>query len=184
AMEGQGFDFSLNTRNLTGRFSWVTDMFLSHTADKITKDEHKPTNLGSYFTGLGTFAVVGKPFHSIFSYPFAGLSNQGLAQGWLKGEISTEYSQILNETTVGELQYHGPASPTYFGALRNTFSYANFSLSFNVMFKAGYFFRRQGVSYSTLYSVSSPSAMINAIFNADYVKRWQAPGDERVTQVP
>ena len=50
------------------------------------------------------------------------------------------------------------------------------SLTLNLSYKFGFYFRKQSINYSTLFS--------SRISNSDYEKRWQNPGDELKTIVP
>src|SRR5690606_29208196 len=61
--------------------------------------------------------------------------------------------------------------------VRNTFTWKGLQLSANVMWKAGYVFKRGSISPYSEYLGSSG-------YHTDYFKRWKAPGDERVTDVP
>ena len=71
---------------------------------------------------------------------------------------------------------HGPALPTYFGNVLNTFSWRNISLSANITYRLGYYFRRNTIAYNTLFASGAG--------HSDYVQRWQQPGDEKYTNVP
>ena len=66
--------------------------------------------------------------------------------------------------------------PRYFGSIRNTVSWRNFSGSFNISWKAGYHFMRSSINYNSLYDLNR--------MNIDYVDRWKQPGDEHRTNVP
>jgi hypothetical protein len=70
----------------------------------------------------------------------------------------------------------GSAQPTLFGSFMNTFSYKNLSVSINIIYKAGYVFKRSSINYSQLFN--------NWNGNVDFVNRWQQPGDEKKTSVP
>jgi hypothetical protein len=72
--------------------------------------------------------------------------------------------------------YNGPAQPTSFGALRNTFSWKGWSLSFNISYKFGYYMRENGLKYYNLANYWNGSD--------EYHRRWQQSGDERKTHVP
>ncbi|MNE54401.1 hypothetical protein D3C80_1491760 [compost metagenome] len=112
----------------------------------------------------------------MYSYRFAGLdSNSGDPLGYLAGEKSSDYAKLLS-VSPDELVYNGPARPTYFGALRNSFNYKNFSLSFNISYKFGYYFRRNSISYTQLAQTWSG--------HKDYERRWKQAGDELITSVP
>jgi hypothetical protein len=49
-------------------------------------------------------------------------------------------------------------------------------LSFNVTYKLGYYFRKNTIVYTDLFS--------SWVGNGDFEKRWQKPGDEKNTSVP
>jgi hypothetical protein len=108
----------------------------------------------------------------------AGLDPEtGDPLGYLSKEISKDYNSIINSVTSADsLVYSGPATPRFYGSLGNTFSWKGFSLSANIIFKLGYYFRKPSISYSTLFS--------NGNGNPDFSKRWQQPGDEKTTNVP
>lgn len=103
-----------------------------------------------------------------------------MPQGYLDGEISTDYTTITSTLDPDQIKYHGSGSPKYFGSLINTFNYRNFELSFNIIYKFGYYFRRQDVFGGSNYG----SSLTPLYKLADYEKRWQEPGDELTTNIP
>jgi len=180
-MEGQGFDLVLNSWNLRGKFSWKTSLLLNRATDRVTA--YNATINGSQFlaadglNGKSIVPVLGKPVYSVFSLPFAGLDPQnGDPMGYLNGELSKDYAAI-NLSNEDNLLYHGPARPTVFGGLSNTFSYRDFSLFVNIGFKLGYYFRNNSIDYYQLFGN-------NFRAHRDYLDRWKKPGDEQVTHVP
>ncbi|MCF3109619.1 SusC/RagA family TonB-linked outer membrane protein [Niabella sp. CC-SYL272] len=175
----KGIDLTINTTNFKSRsFSWTSNFLFSRVMDKVTKYDMTESAL-SYINGIRSSIIqplVGKPLFSVYSYAWAGLSHEnGDPQGYLNGKISTDWAAILNSTTVSNMVYNGPARPTVFGALRNTLAFKSLSLSFNMLYKFGYYFRRPALSYSGLYEGGG---------NRDYYDRWQQPGDERNTNIP
>ena len=72
--------------------------------------------------------------------------------------------------------YNGPARPPYFGAFRNTLSYRGFSLSANISYRLGYFYRKKSITYTGVLNGRGGLG--------DFAKRWQKPGDELITNVP
>ena len=176
-IKGKGIDLQLSSRNIDKRFKWYTDLTLSH-ATSVVADYLAPEATGSAYLSTDAISPVkGKPVYGIYSYRWAGLNPQtGAPQGYLNGKVSEDYSSILSTTPLDSLVYNGPAQPTLFGALRNTFSWKGFSLSVNISYQAGYYFRTRSVVYSDLYSSWTGSG--------DYAKRWQQPGDEAHTHVP
>jgi hypothetical protein len=90
--------------------------------------------------------------------------------------IGKEYTAYINSLGLDDLIYHGPQSAPMFGSLRNSFSYAQISLSFNLTFKLDYYFRRNSINYYNLF--------YNGAGHHDYEKRWQQPGDDVISQIP
>lgn len=178
----KGFDLNLVTRNLKGKFDWTTVWLLSALDEKVTDFEIEPAisnllNFGEAGLGGTYFPNVGKPLFGIYSYPWAGLNPQtGNPIGIVDGEPSEDYIAIVNGASVESVTYHGPARPSLFGSVRNTISYKGFSLSANISFRSGYYFRRPSIQYNTLLQGRGG--------HADYAKRWQQPGDELETDVP
>lgn len=179
-MEGLGFDAELHSKNIsTGHFRWGTDFYLSQNKSKTIKYYTTNNNLSKLLSG-GTeiTPVVGLPLYSISAYRWGGLDGAGNPQGYLNGVLSTNYSSIAAEgrLTANNLKYIGPANPVYFGSLINSFGYKNFTLSFNLSFKLGYYMKKTSIGYFGLAN--------SGFTNSDYSLRWQKPGDEQFTNVP
>ncbi len=183
-----GIDLTLNTRNTVGTVQWQTNFLFSYLKDKITFLDNKYT-AANLVTAVGQlnarippttlFASVGRSLFGVYSYQWGGLdATNGNPQGYLNGNISTDYLAILNAATPDNLIYHGSARPTIFGAIRNSISYKKLTFSANITYKFGYYFRKNTTSgdYSNLFSLANS--------NSDFAKRWQKPGDERTTNVP
>lgn len=174
-----GVDVTLRGKVLDNRFKWISTLLFSQIADKVVAYEKKPTAATVIIKDPASLLfVVDKPIRGLLSYRWAGLDPQtGDPQGYLNGHVSKDYSGIINNFHPDSLVNHGSASPTIYGSLRNDFSYRRFSLSFNLIFKMGYYFRRPSIS------LNYQQVLLNRA-NADYAKRWQRPGDELVTDVP
>jgi TonB-linked outer membrane protein, SusC/RagA family len=179
----KGFDLSLETVNLKGEhWTWSSVLLVSQVKEEVVQYEDEvPINSLLDFgdTGLGGnyFPIVGRPLFGIYSLPWAGLNpDNGNPIGVLDGEPSEDYRQIITGATLESLIYHGPARPTHFGSFRNTFTYKGFSLSANVSYRFGYYFRRQSVQFDAI--------LLGRGGHSDFALRWQNPGDELITAVP
>lgn len=176
-----GADLILRTEILrnTG-FGWTSNLLASHVYEKVTGYETQavPIQVLTFGGGTGLPAPVqGRPLIAIYSYKSAGLDpDTGMPRGYLNGEPSTNYPSILGTTRIDDLIYHGPSRPVHFGAWRNDFSYRSFSLSVNISYRLGYYFRRESVNYGEL--------LAGRISHSDYGLRWQNPGDEHSTVIP
>jgi hypothetical protein len=78
-----------------------------------------------------------------------------------------------------DLVYSGDPNPRIVGSFRNTIGWKNFALSFNILYKLGYYSRRNSIDYSSQVLVDFAT-----VVHSDYGKRWQKPGDEIFTNVP
>ncbi|MCX3265629.1 SusC/RagA family TonB-linked outer membrane protein [Pedobacter agri] len=180
-MKGSGFEADLHSINLiAGSFTWTTDLFFNYNQSKTVK-YYSPGNSGLFtlIGGSNTITpVVGLPLYAVAAYRWAGLDNSGNPMGYLNGQPSIDYNAIVREanTTGTNLTFIGSAVPLYYGSFINTFRLKQFSLSVNFSYKAGYYARREGISYASL--------VLNGRGNGDYQARWQKPGDEQSTNVP
>lgn len=176
-MKGTGWDMIVKTKNINRKFKWFTSLHLSYNVSKTTHYYITPGFRYPVSTGRSISAIAGKSIYSISSYRWGGLDASGNPQGYLNKSLSKDYLGIANSLiSPDSLVYSGPSVPKYFGSIRNTFSFQGFSVSVNVTYKLGYFFRKSTISYDQLVNFG--------IGHADYGKRWQEPGDESITTVP
>jgi hypothetical protein len=177
SMKGRGVDVQLTSHNIDGTFKWSTDLLFSYTSGTVTKYLLPVSGGNAYLNPSVVNPVEGRPLFSLYSFAWAGLDPQtGAPRGYKDGKISDDYGGIYSNTPLDSMIFSGPSQPPYFGALRNTFSWKNISLSVNISYKLGYYFRRSSVNYSSLFSSWTGSG--------DYGQRWQRPGDELKTDVP
>lgn len=173
----RGFDLLLNTVNIQKSWSWSTQLLLSGLKDEVTYFEGSRSASQFLASQSNMVPQEGRPLYSVYSYPWAGLDpDNGNPLGFLDGEVSDQYSQIISSTTPESLQFHGSARPTVFGSIRNSFDWKGWNLSFNLSYRLGYYFRRFSVDYAALSR--------GEISHSDYTDRWLEPGDELHTQIP
>ncbi|MBA4260153.1 MAG: SusC/RagA family TonB-linked outer membrane protein [Chitinophaga sp.] len=175
----KGIEAQINAKVLTSKLKWNINFIINTLHDQVVTFDNKflPTQLVTAGGG-NLVAQVGKPLFSVWSYRFAGIDqSNGDPIGILNGEPSKNYTAILANTNPDSLQFHGSARPTFYGAIRQDFSYKNFSLSLNMTYKAGYFFRTNsiGLNYTDL---------ITNRHHVDFPNRWQKPGDEKISNIP
>lgn len=189
-LHGRGLDFTINSLNLqSGQFRWNSNLLFSYNRIKVASIYSPiPPNAGSVINTVG-IRPSGYDLAGIFAFKWAGLDpNTGDPRSYLNGQIVSISNTSAGDITanamsvapVNTLHYFGSGTPVYFGSLRNTFSYGSFSLSANIQYKLGYWFRRppsDEVFYSFLVSN-------NTVQGAEYANRWQKPGDEKFTNVP
>jgi len=183
AMRGHGLDLALNSINTINRFKWSTSLVLSLNKNKTTA-YYRSVNqgLGNFLgNGNGITPIVGRPLNAIAAYRWAGLNEQGQPQGYLNGEVSTEYLKIRNASLQSasdseSIVFIGSSKPQLFGNFTNTFAWKTFSMSFNMSFKADYYFQKPSTSYYSLFE--------QGVAYPDFENRWMKPGDEKQTSMP
>ncbi|HLD52422.1 MAG TPA: SusC/RagA family TonB-linked outer membrane protein [Sediminibacterium sp.] len=175
----RGIELQVTAKILTKKLKWNTTIIANTLRDKVLAFEQK--YLPTVFikaSGANLIAAVGKPLFGIWSYPFAGIDpTNGDPMGFLNGTTSKNYASILGNVNPDSLLFHGSGRPTFYGSIRQDLSYKNFSFSFNISYKTGYYFRVTSTSlnYSDVVSFSQ---------NVDFINRWQKPGDEIKSNVP
>ncbi|OJW45685.1 MAG: hypothetical protein BGO56_00465 [Sphingobacteriales bacterium 48-107] len=177
-MYGKGMEIEVTGKLGNNVLRYTPTLLLSFIANKIS-DDYLATNLraSSYISGNGLTRIPGKSPYSVISYPWVGLNgDNGNPVGRLNGQNTENYSEIINQTTVDDAFYHGSSIPTVFGTFRNGLTWKNFSLSVQLLYKGGYYFRRPTIRYGLLYD--------NWLGHSDFSLRWQKPGDENSTSVP
>lgn len=177
-MRDHGVDLTLRTDNSFGAVRWNSVLLFSYVLDKVTKYEEKLGSVQNYLSQTTINPLTGKPLYSVYALRWGGLTaDSGNPQGVLKGKPTDSYSAVLGSTDLSNLVYKGPVNPPVFGSWRNTFYWKQWGLSFNIIYKLGYVFQRNSIFYGSVFSGSSPGYL-------DYEKRWQKPGDEKITNVP
>ena len=175
--KGKGIDLQINSRNLTGALAWNTTLLFSYNRNKVEDYYNDLSTASAYVsTGLTLNPVVGRDVYALYSYKWAGLDPKtGDPQGYVNGVVSKDYATIINGS-LSDLVYDGSAIPVYYGAVRNTFTWRGISLSANITYRLGYYFRKTSINYTNLFD--------GWVGNSDYSLRWQKPGDEKTTNVP
>jgi len=177
-MVDHGIDLTLRINHSFGPFQWNNVFLFSLVRDKVTAYQAKLSSISPYLNEGGLNPVPGNPVYSIYGLRWQGLDPQtGDPQGWLNGHVSKDYGAMLSSQDLKDLVYKGPVNPPIFGSWRNTFNWRQWGLSFNIIYKFGYVFRRTSLNYAILFGG-------NGYGNADYRLRWQVPGDEQHTNVP
>lgn len=177
SMKGRGVDLTLNIQPKMKAVQWSGKLFFSYNTDRITNYFAEPNTRFSANDGVMISPLVGKPAYSILTFRWGGLNASGEPQGYLNKQLSTDYNAIYNAATSPDsLVYSGQATPKFFGAIGNSLSYKGFTVSFNITYQLGYYFRKSLLTYSALVGTGKGQP--------DYERRWQLPGDEKKTNVP
>lgn len=178
-METKGVDANLRFLPLSGKVRWESNLLLSFNKHVVTQhfQEWHPYMMPG--NGGDLLPIEGRSAYEVISYRWAGLDPQtGDPMGYLGSQVSKDYQQLnWGSVTLDDLVFHGSALPTYFGAFRNTLAWRGISLSTNVAYRLGYYFRKNTIHFASLLGG-------NWNGHGDFYDRWLQPGDEHRTNVP
>jgi len=171
----KGIDIQLNTKNISGEFSWATTFLINITRNKIKKYMANETNnIYTYFSYLSVPPKENISKDAIYSIPWYGLDAETGTP--IIPDENNNYAEYFNNLSYSDLLMNGVTVAPVYGSIRNTFNFKNISLGINIGWKSGYYFRRNSIDYNAL--------MTQGYGHLDYSKRWIKPGDELKTQVP
>lgn len=160
-------------------FQWrIHTSFSKNFNSLITKPEYSQFAVNDFLRG--TAHVEGKPLGTFYSYRFKGLSHEDGGplfydleeqQEELYGLSNFEvYSRVLEES--------GNRYPTMQGGFRNSITYKDFTVRFNLAYSIG-----AKTRLFKLYNRTdnfAPEMNVNTVF----MERWRKPGDELTTNIP
>jgi TonB-linked SusC/RagA family outer membrane protein len=181
-MTNNGIELSLRTENIrTKDFNWSTSVSFGYNKNKMIS--YSTPNSNYYLVPVrlsGAVPVPGYSLSQLWAYNFVGLDNLGdplirLANGTV--------TKNPNAATVNDLVYMGSTVPISTGGFSNVFSYKGVSLSANMIYNLGAVMRRPVNGFYSGQMDSSPSFGGGNI-DADFLNRWQKPGDEAHTNIP
>ena len=193
-VENKGWEFSMNTRNLTGKFEWSTDFNISAFKNKVLKlgpdgapiimDNRSITKIGQpmgMFYGYITDGVF-KTQAELNAGPKWGSGTSGASR---LGDIRFKDVSGPNGTpdgiiTTADQTINGNPYPDFYYGMTNNFSYKSFSLSVALMGSVG----------NEIYNTSDNQMYTRARYKqlsvvADYWKSEAQPGtDPRPNNAP
>jgi len=188
-LSGWGTDLTLNSQNVkSGPFNWTSNFLFSYNRVKVTKlFSAAPKTAGQMIFGSPRYSE-GYDLSRLFAYRWGGLDpSTGDPRGYVNGQpisisnnaVGSAAALAIQNSPQSNAIFFGSAVPVYYGSLRNTLNYGPISVSANLLFKLGYYFRRplsDVVNYSQFFT--------GALQGGEYTNRWQVPGNEASTNVP
>ena len=175
-LKGQGFEFVLNTRNVSNdNFSWTTNLNISNNTNEL---QTLPNEGADIVTGENVNRV-GETLASFYLREFAGVDptngdalyilNTENADGTLNRNTTTDPNEAQRIAT-------GNPFPEWYGGLTNNITFNGIDFSFTF----------QGEWGASIYNGGGRFQSASADFydnqSIDQLRRWQQPGD--ITDVP
>jgi len=172
----RGIDLQLKTRNLIGAVQWNTMLLFNYVRNEVTHFNTAETNQVHHYTGaVGRVPAEGDSRDAVYAFPWYGLDGQtGFPIVHVNGGASDDYRSYYQ---VENLNVVGLSVPPCYGSIRNELAWKGVSVSILLSWKQGYVFRKDS-------SLPRAEYIAPSNYHMDYLRRWQAPGDEQHTNVP
>ncbi|MDO5608602.1 MAG: TonB-dependent receptor [Capnocytophaga sp.] len=171
-MENRGIEFTFDTRNLTGEFSWDSQFNMSFNRNKLTKLTLQKVYYYATTSEFTSEQVVrieeGQPLGRFWGLVSEGVNPQ-------TGDIV--YADLNGDGNINALDktYIGDPNPDFTFGLTNNFAYKNFNL--NVFFQGSYGNDIYNASRIEMEAMATQLNQSTAVLN-----RWKNPGD--ITDMP
>lgn len=174
-LKGEGVDLTVISNLTQGDWAWTGALRVGYNRTKL--EEYYATLPSDVHQIIQQGNFLGKERNLLVSYPWGGLSREnGAPLGFENGELSDNYLDILRNTDMKDLIYHGPTSPRATGAFRSKVRFKKVEVGFSLSGQFSYYFRKNSINYQSFVN--------NWNGHSDFSLRWQNPGDEKTTSVP
>lgn len=177
----KGVDFYIKANLLKSSFKWNLDFNFSWVENEIKKYVAPAvTNISSYITGILLIPIKGESRDILYALPWNGLNpDTGFPIIYINGVPSEDYQAYNTSLKPSDLIGAGVKVPPYFGSVQNTLKYRSITFYFSVLYNFGHVIRKNSMNPGVEHIVNGHQA-----YHMDYFKRWEKPGDERITNVP
>src|SRR5574344_1004415 len=171
-MTNKGFEFAVESRNITGPFEWTTNANISFNKNKLTKLEL--TNV--YYDAktcetVNDYAVrneVGRSLGGFYGYICDGVDPE-------TGELMYRDINGDGKISTSDRTYIGDPNPDFTYGITNTFAYKGITL--NILLQGSYgndIYNASRMETEGMYDGKNQSTVV--------LDRWQVPG--QITSVP
>lgn len=171
-MENKGLEFSVSSRNFTGKFKWDTDFNISFNRNKLTKLKLQQI----YFYGKTSESTsenvvrmtVDQPLGMFWGYICDGVDSQ-------TGDIIYRDTDKTGKFSPNDKTYIGDPNPDFTFGMTNNLSYKGFGLNILLTGSVGNdIYNASRIETEGMYSSRNQSTEV--------LNRWREPGD--VTSMP
>ena len=177
-LENRGWEFTLNSNNLVGRFNWSTSFNLAINHNEVLSLADGQTLIDDSGSRYANVVKVGAPVGVFYGAEYAGVDPANGDALWYINdtEINADPKATTNDYNMAGFVELGSPLPTVIGGISNTFSYAGLTLDI----------RFQGQQGNKIHNSAGGFMSCNACWfdnqTRDQLDRWQNPGDQ--TDVP
>jgi TonB-linked SusC/RagA family outer membrane protein len=180
SVQNKGIEFVINTNNITGTFTWNTNINLSYNKNKVTSLGSQ-TIIDQGSARYMNVVKVGQPIGVFYGAEYAGVDPANGDALWYvntsdaDGNI-TDHQTTTNNFNDANFVVLGNPTPNLLGAITNTFGYKGFELAFTF----------QGVTGNKIHLIGDQWMAANGVWFDNQLKSqlasWKNPGD--ITNIP
>jgi TonB-linked SusC/RagA family outer membrane protein len=180
SVENKGFEFVLNTTNLTGEFQWNTSFNFSINKNKVT-DLGGQDIIDAGSSRFMNVVKLGQPLGVFYGAEYAGVDPANGDAIWFVNETDSTGASVNPGATTNDFGSAnfivlGQPTPDYLGALTNTFLYKGIELSFTFQGVAGNKIHLSGDTYMAANAAWYDNQLTTQL------DAWTTPGE--ITDVP
>ena len=180
SVQNNGFEFVINTNNLTGRLTWTTNLNISYNKNEVTSlgTQNIIDNGSARYMNV---VMVGEPIGVFYGAEYAGVDQDNGDAIWYVNEKDDDGNIINPEVTTNDFNAAnfivlGKPTPNLIGAITNTVGYKGIELAFTF----------QGVTGNQIHLIGDQWMAANGVWYDNQLKSqldsWKNPGD--VTDIP
>lgn len=175
-MRNRGFEFSLNTDNISKKnFNWTTSFNFGSNKNRLLSINNEFAALFGSRDEAAAF-VVGKSTSAIYGRQWAGVDPLTGIELFYDNNGNKLDAATINALPLASTVVLGDRLPDFQGGLVNSFNISNFNLSFNILYSYG-----ASIKYTSA-DESDGRNLQNRNQSANLLDRWQRPGD--ITDIP
>lgn len=160
-IDNKGWEFELNLQNIkTSRFRWNTSFNLTVPRNELVEYE------GLESSGYYNTYEIGKSVNVVRGYNYLGVDKEtGLP-------MFEDVNGDGKYTSAGDYKSLGTRDPQFYGGLKNTLAYKNFTLDFS------FYFRQKKMEYGYLWRYMYPIGMQYNVTKEMAANYWTTPGQD------
>ncbi|NDP23018.1 MAG: SusC/RagA family TonB-linked outer membrane protein [Paludibacter sp.] len=177
-LNNYGIDFNITTKNIQGKFSWITDFNISNFSSKVIQLSTQQ----DYIEKGVNRVVVGQPLALYYLPLWAGVdpvTGHEMIYEAIGQENSRELTgNVLDAEAMNLATYNQnrvlikdkTPYPKFYGGITNTFNYKNFELSFLIYFQYGNWLYHSGLrrgSYISTYDIDNKYTVLNEHWSSE-----------------
>ena len=176
-LENRGWEFTVNSNNLVGKFRWTTSLNLALNKNKVLSLADEQDIIDEGGTRYSNVVKVGEPIGVFYGAEYAGVDPaNGDALWYVNATDGSDPAATTNDFNEANYVVLGSPLPDLIGGISNTFSWNNINLDIRFQGQYGNEIQRSGDVFMSCNACWFDNQ------TRDQLARWQKPGD--ITNVP